>query len=300
MRAVVCDILVLALIMTPLGASDFGPAVGSRFLGGRVKVGPKGAVVLLGGSRTQLNELQERDQASRKLGLLATAAAGPGSGWIVLDTKSIVVAKYDPSYTFAAILIHQFRWTPPDTLDIEGKQLVATIGASNSNVAPGQRIALTLDIALQPNMHVYAPGVEGYIPIDWKMEDSATADVHAPIFPRAEKLYLKAIDETVPAYRSHIRLVRDITIKPAAEGPGHFTVAGSLRYQACDDRVCYIPQTLHLEWAFEYQALGTRRGTWTTAAVELQRRSTVLQAKCLTDKDLSIYAPVPLRRKSVL
>ncbi len=55
-----------------------------------------------------------------------------------------------------------------------------------------------------------------------------------PSFPRAEKLYLKAIDETVPAYRSHFRLTRDITIPPenklksAVNGSGHFTVDGSL------------------------------------------------------------------------
>jgi cytochrome c biogenesis DsbD-like protein len=218
-------------------------------------MGPKGALVLLHGSKTQLNELQERDGTSRKLVFEATAAAGPGTGWIVLDTKSIIVAKYDPSYTFGAILVDQFQWTPPDTREIEGKQLTAAIGASNAMVAPGQRIALTLDVDLGPNMHVYAPGVEGYIPIDWKMEDSGAAEVYAPAFPRAEKLYLKAIDETVPAYRNHFRLQRDITIKPAVDGSGRFTVDGSLRYQACDDRVCYIPQTLKLQWSFEYQAL---------------------------------------------
>jgi Disulphide bond corrector protein DsbC len=248
-------LLSLLCAFLALAANDAGPAIGSRFLGGRLKMGPKGAVVLLQGSKTQVNELQERYEASRKLGLQATATGGPASGWIVLDTKSIIVAKYDPSYTFAAILVDRFEWTPPDTRGIEGKQLTATIGASNSTVAPGERVALTLDVDLGPNMHVYAPGVEGYIPIDWKMEDSGTAEVHTPAFPRAEKLYLKAIDETVPAYRNHFRLLRDITIKPAVDGSGHFTVDGSLRYQACDDRVCYIPQTLKLQWTFEYQAL---------------------------------------------
>jgi hypothetical protein len=129
---------------------------------------------------------------------------------------------------------------------VEGKQLSATIGASNSSISPGQRIALTLDIDLLPNMHVYAPGVENYIPIDWKMEDSEQSRAFAPVFPRAEKLYLKAIDETVPAYRGHIRLLRDVTVAPAASG--QVKLDGSLRYQACDDRVCYIPQTLRLQW----------------------------------------------------
>jgi hypothetical protein len=252
MRARRLTTLSLLCAFAASAANDAGPGIGSRFLGGRLKVGPKGAVVLLHGSRTQANELQEQYEALRKLGLLATSAPGPGLGWIVLDTKSIVVAKYDPSYTVSAVLIHQFRWTPPDTREIEGKQLTATIGASNSSVAAGDRVALTLDISLDPNMHVYAPGVEDYIPIDWKMQDSSSAQVHEVVFPRAEKLYLKAIDETVPAYREHFRLVRDITIGPGAAG--RFTVAGSLRYQACDDRVCYIPQTLSLEWNFELEA----------------------------------------------
>jgi hypothetical protein len=244
-----------------LAAADVGPPVGSRFPGDlRTLVGPKGAAVLVDGPKPLLVELDRHREAFHKLGVgVATVnydkAARPG--WLILNPMGVIVAKYfeeDPTqcYTSAAILLHQFGWMPPEpTQQVEGKQLTAAVGASNTTVAPGQRVALTLDVELQPNMHVYAPGVEGYIPIDWKMEDSGTAQVHAAVFPRAEKLFLKAIDETVPAYRSHFRLVRDITIKPAADGAGRFTVAGSLRYQACDDRVCYIPQTLSLAWTFE-------------------------------------------------
>ncbi len=187
---------------------------------------------------------------------------GKRAGWLLLDGKRTVVAKYfedDPSQclTAAAVLVHQFGWTPPGPArEVEGKQLTVTIAASNSTVAQGERIALIVDVDLQPGMHVYAPGVENYIPIDWKMEDAAMAAVHAPVFPRSEKLYLKAIDETVPAFRNHFRLTRDITIKSPADVSGHFALDGALRYQACDDRVCYIPQTLRLQWTFAYGAPG--------------------------------------------
>ena len=258
----------LIAALSVAAASDFGPPVGSRLSAVGVPLGPKGAAILLSpaGARARLSELDQHRAAFQKLGvgvgaLDKFAGRTPSPGWFVLDAKGVIVAKYfddDPSQclTSAALLIHQFGWTPPEpAVAVEGKQLSASLRASNSNPAPGQRVALMLDVDLEPNMHVYAPGVEGYIPIDWKMQDSDTAQVHAPVFPRAEKLYLKAIDETVPAYRNHFRLVRDITIKPAAEGAGRFTVDGSLRYQACDDRVCYIPQTLRLQWTFEYQAL---------------------------------------------
>jgi len=146
--------------------------------------------------------------------------------------------------------------------EVVGKQLTLTASASHATVAPGERIVLVLEVDLKPGMHVYAPGVEGYIPIDWKMKESASATPAAAQYPRSKKLYLKAIDETVPAYREHFRITREITIaqedqlKLTLDGSGHFTVEGSLRYQACDDRVCYIPQELPLKWTFQYKASG--------------------------------------------
>ena len=135
-------------------------------------------------------------------------------------------------------------------------------------------MALTLDIDLQENLHVYAPGVDNYIPIDWKIEDSDTAQAHrARCSLTPEKLFLKAINETVPTYTNHFRLIRDITIPPEeklkakVDGSGHFTVDSVLNYQACDDRMCYFPQKVRLQWTFEYEALDKQR-----VSAEIQRR----------------------------
>ncbi|HTR39294.1 MAG TPA: protein-disulfide reductase DsbD domain-containing protein [Bryobacteraceae bacterium] len=155
-----------------------------------------------------------------------------------------------------------------------GRQLSLTASAGNATVLPGEHVVLVLDIDLYPGMHVYAPGVEGYIPVDWKMKESSAEAAGQAEYPKSEKLYLKAIDETVPAYRNHFRITRDITIaqedklKPAVDSAGRLTVEGSLRYQACDDRVCYIPQTLPLKWTFQYQPLDRER-----VPVALQRKA---------------------------
>jgi len=337
-------VLLLAAVCS-LAAADFGPPTGSRFPtfnlpdqtgqlhNSRSLLGPKGAVILFYQSadwcpycKAQLKELEQHQEAFRKLGLGVAAVSYDSSailkdfagraaihfpllsdsnlktirllhilnedaphssplygaarlGWFVLDAKGVIVAKYfeedtSQSYTSASILLHQFGWVPPEPArKVEGKQLTATIGASNSMVAPGQRVALTLDIDLQENLHVYAPGVDNYIPIEWKIEDSDTAQAHAPVFPHAEKLYLKAINETVPTYTNRFRLTRDITIpaedklKAKVDGSGHFTVDSVLNYQACDDRMCYFPQKVRLQWTFEYEPLDQQR-----APGELQRR----------------------------
>jgi len=264
-RARLTIISLLCVLLSPLGAGDLGPPIGSQFPERSVKskLGPKGALILVYQSaEPESSEIQQNQEALRKLGLgIAAVPSKIPPGWYVLDARGVIVAKYPDDeaggrYTPAAILVRQFGWMPPEpAVEVEGKQLTAKAGASNATVAPGQRVTLMLDIDLEPNMHVYAPGVEGgYISINWKMQDSQTAAVHPAIFPRSQKLYLKAINETVPAYRNHFRLTRDITIGRPIDASGKFTLSGSLRYQACDDRVCYIPQELHVTWTFQYDA----------------------------------------------
>lgn len=203
----------------------------------------------------------------------------PFPGTFILDAQGRIVAKYFEDdfrerYTAGDILAHQYGVAPAAAkTDVQGRQLQLTASASSSNPAPGERLTLALDIDLKPNMHVYAPGVEGYIAIDWKMKDSEAAAAHEVAFPASEKLYLQAIDETVPVYRNHFRLTRDITIaqeakiKPLVDASGNFSVEGTLRYQACDDRLCYVPQDLPLKWTFHLENFDRQR-----VPPELQRK----------------------------
>lgn len=195
----------------------------------------------------------------------------PYPGSFVLDARGVITAKYFEDdyrerYTSADILTHQFGAEPgASKSEVEGRQLKLTATASNSIVAAGQRVSLALDIELRPNMHVYAPGVEGYIPIEWTMKQSDASMAHDVAYPASVKLHLAAIDETVPVYRDHFRLKRDITIaqdakvRPLLDSSGKFTIEGTLRYQACDDRVCYIPQELPIKWTFQYAEFDRQR-----------------------------------------
>jgi DsbC/DsbD-like thiol-disulfide interchange protein len=203
----------------------------------------------------------------------------PYPGSFVLDAQGVITAKYFEDdyrerYTSADILARQFGVRPAAARsEVQGKQLRLEAAASNQVVAAGQRVSLALDIEMKPNMHVYAPGVEGYIPIDWRMKDSDAVSSHEVTYPPSEKLHLAAIDETVPVYRDRFRLTRDITIgqdakvRATLDGSGIFTVEGTLRYQACDDRVCYIPQELPVKWTLQYAEFDRER-----VPVELRRK----------------------------
>ena len=196
----------------------------------------------------------------------------PYPGVYIVDAQGKVVSKYfEDDYrdrvSTADILARQFDAPVAAAGAVsETKHLQVKTAASNDLARPGLRIALSIDIELKPGMHVYAPGVQGYIPIDWQLEaGGAAAKQHPFKYPASEMLRLEAIGETVPVYRGRVRIVREITfgqetaLQPLVTANGELIVKGSFRYQACDDRKCYVPQDVALEWHFKYEGLDRQR-----------------------------------------
>jgi hypothetical protein len=195
----------------------------------------------------------------------------PYPGTYVLDAKGVIVSKYfEDDYkereTASSILVQQFG-APAGGAHVtkQSKQLQVSLSASTDTIATGQHVSLVLDIDLKPKMHVYAPGVEHYIPIEWQMAESDAAKFEAVKWPKSEKLYLQAIDETVPVYKDTFRAVRDIVfapdgkLKPLVNEKGEITIHGTLKYQACDDKMCFVPVSVPLDWTFHYSALDRQR-----------------------------------------
>lgn len=191
----------------------------------------------------------------------------PNPGTYLVTPQGKVLSKYfeddyTERFTSADLLIREFGLkamddiAPPPHQTEQTKHLQVTAGSSAAIVRPGQRIALSLDIRLAKGMHVYAPEVKGYRPVAWNLagSPSAAAKTHEVAFPKARQLYLKAIRERVPVYEGSFRLVREITLgnqralKPLMSPAGEIVIEGELQYQACDDKVCYVPQTVPLRW----------------------------------------------------
>ena len=120
--------------------------------------------------------------------------------------------------------------------------------------APGARVTLVADIVPGPKMHVYAPGQREYISIELTIPDSPDYKAAPPAFPAAKALYLEPIKTTVQVFDAPFRITQVITLartpelqRRAASGES-LTVIGTLKYQACDDLVCYRPDTAKLSW----------------------------------------------------
>ena len=45
-----------------------------------------------------------------------------------------------------------------------------------------------------------------------------------------------------------LRIVQDVTVARTAPRGGSIAVSGTLRYQACDDSLCYPPRNVPVTW----------------------------------------------------
>jgi DsbC/DsbD-like thiol-disulfide interchange protein len=134
----------------------------------------------------------------------------------------------------------------PSTVDTP--HLAVTVASPPRAVASGARVSLRLDITPKAKMHVYAPEQADYIPISLTVARSDDYVAHAAVFPKPETLYFKPLEETQLVYSKPFRIVQDVTVARTAARGGTITVSGTLRYQACDDSLCYPPRNVPVTW----------------------------------------------------
>jgi hypothetical protein len=84
-------------------------------------------------------------------------------------------------------------------------------------------------------------------------------------FPKSEDYFFKPLNEHVPVYQRPFRIVQDVMLDPSREGSAALkdvttlTISGTFEYQACDDKVCFAPQSIPLSWSIDVKPLDRER-----------------------------------------
>ena len=125
-------------------------------------------------------------------------------------------------------------------------QLTFTTAVSVPTAKPGQTLKLFVDVTPKPKMHVYAPGAKDYLPIVLEL-NSAGVRAGKLTYPASQDWYFEPTKEHVPVYQAPFRLSQDVVIASSAK-PGTLIITGVLKYQACDDTICYNPVTEPVSW----------------------------------------------------
>ena len=138
----------------------------------------------------------------------------------------------------------------------ETAHLTLSTSASPETPKPGAKVSLTVDVTPKPGIHVYAPGQEGYIAISVALDPQpAFSKTGKAKYPHPEKMHAPALNETQLVYSKPFRITQDITLGGASElqklGSAPLVVKGTVRYQACTDKICYLPVNVPVSWTIK-------------------------------------------------
>jgi hypothetical protein len=129
----------------------------------------------------------------------------------------------------------------------ETKHLTLTASAGAKAVSSTGRVSLFLDVEPRPKMHVYAPDQKEYIPIALTLVPNPAYRAEPVRFPPSESYFFAPLKETQRVYSKRFRLEQPVVLA-AAGAVKEVAISGTVRYQACDDAICYVPQNVPVSW----------------------------------------------------
>jgi hypothetical protein len=193
-------------------------------------------------------------------------------GYFYIDTNGIIREKFfEVNYTNRFTANNVMAKLFPELAEkigekVEAPHLNLELSQSDRVVAPGSRFTLAAQVDLPPDVHVYAPGVKGYKPIQLELHPLPEVQVTPPSYPASRVLYLEAIKETVPAFEGRLRIAADARVsanpdfvKSLGANGKTIAVAGRLNYQACDSKTCYLPTSIPVRWQLQVLPLDRQR-----------------------------------------
>ena len=116
--------------------------------------------------------------------------------------------------------------------------------------SPTRAAQLTLVATPVPSVHVYAPGNRDYIPVTVAVSPVDGLTIGEPAFPEGEPYFFAPLKQAVTVYskaftvRIPVKATAVFLKERRAAAADSVPLKGTLSYQACDDKVCFPPQTL--------------------------------------------------------
>jgi hypothetical protein len=127
------------------------------------------------------------------------------------------------------------------------RHLSFTASMTPDVVKPGGRLSLTVNVTPKRRMHVYAPGTK-YRAVTVALDRHPSLKPAKATYPKPSIYLFKPLKEQVLVYSDPFRLTMNIQVGTVPPKAAPLKITGTLSYQACDDRVCYLPESVPLQW----------------------------------------------------
>jgi hypothetical protein len=154
----------------------------------------------------------------------------------------------------------------------EEVRISATIHGGKGTIRQGILRQLVLRFELAEGIHIYGePVPEGMIPTTVSVSAPAGLVVEDPIFPATETLRLESLGMELPVWSGTVDVVvpfyavGELASETRPLDTDRAEIEVEVRYQACDDSVCFPPKTEKLALTIDLDvidvpALGTHMG----------------------------------------
>jgi thiol:disulfide interchange protein DsbD len=116
-------------------------------------------------------------------------------------------------------------------------------------VAAGGSINAALKVTLPEGLHANAnkPRDPRLIPLVLSVAPPAGVSVREIVYPEATDLKQENVDQPLNVYEREFTIGVVLQVAPGTP-PGDHNVPARLRYQACDEKLCYLPVTVQAAW----------------------------------------------------
>ena len=191
----------------------------------------------------------------------------PYPGTFMVDNQGRVTSRFFEEFyrerntTTNVMLKLGMGLSPIAAVEGETAHLKFTAYPSNTTVTVGTRFSLALDVTPGSDMHVYAPGAEekGYRVIGFNLDKPELARIEPVSYPESEIYYFEPLDEHVPVYQNKFTILQEVVMNGDAETEeimstlDALTLTGTLDYQACDDAICFLPQSIPVSFTVDLE-----------------------------------------------
>jgi thiol:disulfide interchange protein len=127
-----------------------------------------------------------------------------------------------------------------------------------TTVAAGSTTRVALTVKLPEGLHVQsdAPRDPSLIPTVLTVEAPAGVTVRNLIYPNPTDFDQAGAPQPLAVFEHEFVTGAELAVAEDAR-PGDLVIPGRLRYQACDDKLCFAPQTATFEWKVRIAPAGT-------------------------------------------
>ena len=135
--------------------------------------------------------------------------------------------------------------------------LDAQVGRPRAEVTPlvehraiaGQTVRVALRVSLPEGLHTQSnkPRDETLIPTELHVDATAGVTVKEIVWPPATDLNQAGADKPLAVFEQTFPIGVELALASSVPA-GELMVPARLRYQACDDKVCYPPENVPVSW----------------------------------------------------